>query len=187
MAKKKAAAQRVEDTSEPVAAQTPATPQAEAPSEPQPRAEEVNPFPRVIHTAVINPDYKLRLMQVSGEYPEMRIQFGSGQRGDKPSDAVLDIIRSQVVPEELMTKREREAGQPVPWFKFRTEEETGEGTWRMWMRNHAHTARTKAEEVFNDVVKQVKEEVAALQAVGPQQEGPEQHRRSHGGGRAMTG
>jgi hypothetical protein len=157
MARKKAAAQRVEETAEPVAAQPPATPQDATPSQAEPTDAPVDPFPRVVKSVVLSDTYRIRLLQ-NPATNEMRIQFGSGQRGDKPSDTVLDIIRSQAVPEELMTNKERAEGKPVPWFKFRSDPDTGEGNWRMWLRNHPLAARTKAEEIFEAVVDQVSQE-----------------------------
>jgi hypothetical protein len=72
---------------------------------------------------------------------------------------VLDVIRSQVVPEELKTQREREEGKDVPWFKFRGDHETGEGSWRMWLRNHPNIAREKAMETFDEVTSMIAREL----------------------------
>jgi hypothetical protein len=65
------------------------------------------------------------------------------------------------VPEALQTQKEREEGKPVPWFKFRGDPATGEGSWRMWLRNHPNAAREKAEQVFTAVVDIVAQERGA--------------------------
>lgn len=150
MARKRQAARAIEEPAAPPGAEPP---RAQEPPPVAPAESEVNSFPRNIRTVDLG-GYQIRLNQ-DQKANEMRIQFGSGQRADKPSDATLDLIRSQRVPEELLTRKEREEGQPVPWFKFRSDPDTGEGSWRMWMRNHSHAARAKAEQVLEAVVQQV--------------------------------
>ena len=135
----------------------PTPPAAREASIEAPPADAVNPFPRNVKTVLFPDGYAVRLNQDQGTN-EMRIQFGSGQRIDKPSDAVLDIIRRQLVSEELQTRKERDEGHAVPWFKYRSDPDTGEGSWRMWMRNHPYAAREKAEQVFNAVADQIAQE-----------------------------
>jgi hypothetical protein len=178
--RKAAAAQQAEETLETTPAEGLNPPQAAQPSQPgqpttswaertqlphRPEPEE-NPFPGNLKTAVFGGGYKVRLDQVPGPNPEMRIQFGSGLKADKPSEDVLDIIRNQEVPEKLMTAKEREAGESVAWFKFRGDPETGAGTWRMWMRNHPKAARTKAEQVYDAVVAQIAKEIGTAPQFG---------------------
>ena len=156
MARKRQAAQKPAELESPQAAEPQtAPPVQEAP--PAAAEAHVNPFPKSLRTAHFD-DYAIRLTQDQAAN-EMRIQFGSGQRADKPSEAVLDLIRRELVPEEFKTVQERSEGKDVQWFKFRSDPETGEGQWRMWMRNRPNIARQKAEQVFDAVVSQVRAEL----------------------------
>jgi hypothetical protein len=152
-------AARKKPTAQPIGQEAAAPPPAQEPPPPAAAEGDVNPFPKIIRTANFG-GYKVFLDQNQAAN-EMRIQFGSGQRADKPSDAVLDIIRAQRVPDELLTVQERSEGKPVPWFKFKGDPETGEGSWRMWMRNRPNAARTKAEQVFDMVVTRLAAELDA--------------------------
>jgi hypothetical protein len=154
---KKAAAEAVQAAT--IQEDAPPVTETATAQETPPTPSEVDPFPRNIRTVNLN-GYTIRLNQ-DRHANEMQIQFGSGQRNDKPSDGVLDLIRSQLVPGELKTRKEREENKDVPWFKFRSDPETGEGSWRLWMRNHPNAAREKAEQVFKDVVDQVAQERGA--------------------------
>lgn len=113
---------------------------------------EINPFPRVVKVANFG-QYSVRLLQ-DQQSNEMQIRFGDGRPQDKPSDDVLRSIRSHRVPEELKTRKERESNKDVAWFQFSTEK----GAWCMWLRNQPHTARVKAEQVFDEVVGLVAQE-----------------------------
>jgi DNA-directed RNA polymerase specialized sigma24 family protein len=123
-------------------------------------ATDVNTFPRNIKTVKYPGGYAVSLNH-DQRGNEMQIKFGSGQRGDKPSDGVLDIIRSQIVPEHLKTQREREEGKAVTWFRFRSDPETGEGSWRMWLRNHPNIARQKAMDTFDEVTAMIAKELGS--------------------------
>jgi hypothetical protein len=114
---------------------------------------EINQYPDVIKRADFGA-YSVRLIQDRKDN-EMQIRFGEGTRRDKPSDAVLDYVRSHLVPEQLKTQKEREEGKPVRWFNFSTEK----GRWCAWMRNQPYTTRTKAEQVFDGAVSIISQEL----------------------------
>lgn len=118
--------------------------------------ESQQPYPRNIRTVDFG-GYEIRLNQ-DLTLKEIEIRFNDGLLEERPSDRVLEIIRGQLVPDDLLTVRERAAGKPVPWFIYKGDMfagKTGKGSWRMWIRNCPHAAHSKAEQVFNAVVKQV--------------------------------
>jgi hypothetical protein len=152
------AAAKIEEVT---ASESPAAPE-ETTAPPASGVAEVDPFPRVIKRVDFG-DYSIRLLQ-DRENDEMQIRFGEGRRQDKPSDQVLDKIRRHLVPEELKTKKEREEGKDVRWFNFSIDK----GQWCMWMRNRPHIARTKAEQVFEEVIEQISSELRT----SPDRSGP---------------
>jgi len=130
------------------AAEPPATIQAAdetATGKTEPPAADVNPFPRVIKTAVLDDGYKIRLQQ-SQDRNEVQIKFGEGRTGDKPSDAVIDFIKAQEGPH----------GTRFHW-------NNDDRAWGMPIRDPIHdprllATREKARRIFDDVVKMVAQE-----------------------------
>ncbi len=146
-----AAAEAVQPTRAEEAA--PPLPAAEQPkSEPPQRALLADPFP----IKTVNLDgYKVQL-QHSRQANEMQIRFGDGTEKDKPSDEIRDFVKSHKVEIETKTGEKKEV-QLFHWNK-------DDRAWGMRIdRDRPATARQKAEQMFEDVVKLVAQERGAGQ------------------------
>lgn len=133
--------------------------------EPAPRQWRPNPFP--VNTKNID-GYKVQLQEsrpdkesrVDQDKPtrderwQMQIKFGSGDKQDEPSAAVLDFIKSHT---KTVTTREGQETQ-VQLFHWNKRDQA----WGMEIEfGNGAVAREKAREVFDGVVERIREERGA--------------------------
>jgi hypothetical protein len=155
MAKRKSAAvEAIEPPAQEAAPPAAATP----PEEPPARQYRVNPFP--IKAVNLSDGYKIQLQESRpdkethpGERWQMQIKFGDGGLEDKPSDAVIDFIKSHKV--KVTT-----GNGPKEVNQFRWNDE--DRAWGMAIDfDMPATSRRQAEKIFEQVVDLVAQERGA--------------------------
>jgi hypothetical protein len=146
--RKQAAAEAVQMTpTEELEPQTTETGQADP--DPPARQYRPNPFP----TRSANLDgYKIQLQESrsEGQPWQMQIKFGDGGLDNRPSDAVIDFIKSHKVTVET-----QEGPKEVNQFRWNDQDRA----WAMRIDfNAPATSRQKAERAFDAVVEMVAQE-----------------------------
>jgi hypothetical protein len=151
--RKQATAEAVQVTPTEVAAPQAAEIEQTAPdqSDGEAPARQYRPNPYPIKTANLD-GYKVQLQESrpEGKPWQMQIKFGDGSLDNRPSDAVVDFIKSHKVTVET-----QEGPKEVNQFRWNDQDRA----WAMRIDYDAPaTSRQKAERVFDAVVEMVAEE-----------------------------
>ena len=155
MAKRKpAAVEAIEPPAQETAPPAAATP----PEEPPARQYRANPFP--IKAINLSDGSKIQLQESRpdkethpGERWQMQIKFGDGGLEDKPSEAVIDFIKSHKIKVET-----REGPKEVNRFRWNDEDRA----WGMAIDfDMPATSRRQAEKIFDQVVELTAQERGA--------------------------
>jgi hypothetical protein len=150
MAKRKSAAAEAVDLTPAQEAAPPVAAATQAPAEePSARPYRANPYP--IKTVNLSDGYKIRLQEYrpdKASHPnerwQMQIKFGDGGLEDRPSDAVIDFLKSHKVQVET-----REGPREVNQFRWNDEQRA----WGMAIDyDMPNTSRRQAEKIFEQAV-----------------------------------
>jgi hypothetical protein len=147
MAKRKSAA--VEAIEPPAQEALPPAATSALPEEPPARQYRDNPYP--IKTVNLSDGYKIRLQEYRpdkeshpNERWQMQIKFGGGGLEDRPSDAVIDFLKSHKIKVET-----REGPREINQFRWNDEHRA----WGMAIDyDMPATSRRQAEKIFEQAV-----------------------------------